>query len=212
MPDETTAGNAGSAAGKPAEVHCSPPSGLGALSGCGPPPAACYTPPRSSAAVHVCAGLNGCKGLGKNGSGTMPGDGECATAEHICHTHNNCRGQGGCGYEGEGMEQAYPGGQQCRTWGSCATPLNACRISTLGPFRGRSTWEIARLRFEQRMRAAGTPFGPAPREGAPDDYVPSYVVQQDVAPPAACNTKEAVYAEIEQRARMRLKKSLSRAT
>jgi hypothetical protein len=119
----------------------------------------------------------------------MPGDGMCATAEHICHTHNCCRGQGGCGYEGQPTEQEYPGAQECRTWGSCATPINQSRITALGGFKGHSTWELARMRFEQKMNAAGIKFGPSPRPGAPDTYVPPYAG-------GGCGHKEAVEKEI----------------
>lgn len=196
--DDFPGGNACSA-----PSSCTTPGGL--CGGRTSPPQ--YTPPHSNDAVHVCAGLNGCKGLGRDQSGTMPGDGKCATAEHICHTHNDCRGQGGCGYEGTPTEQWYPGGQQCNTWGSCATPINVSRISTLGANKGKSTWERAREVFEQRMKAAGREFAEAPFQGAPDDYVPKYVIQPQVGSSGLCNTPEKAYEEIGYRARLRLAKA-----
>jgi hypothetical protein len=155
---------------------------------------------------HVCAGLNTCAGLGKDGTGTMPGNGSCATAEHVCHTHNCCRGQGGCGYEGTAIEQAYPGVQECRTWGSCATPINECRISTLGEFKGRSTWEVARMRFEDKMKLAGIAIGPSPSEGSSDTYVPSYVNQGG----GLCGTLAEAKQEAQFRVALREKKNPGR--
>src|SRR5271157_5145109 len=47
------------------------------------------------AGLHVCCGLNECAGQGKNGSGTMAVDGQCATVQHHCAGDNSCAGLGG---------------------------------------------------------------------------------------------------------------------
>ncbi|MFF7993551.1 hypothetical protein ACFZDG_27645 [Kitasatospora xanthocidica] len=124
--------------------------------------------------LHVCMGLNACKGHGHGESGEMAGMGECATVFHVCHGANECRAQGGCGYSGSDAEQAVPGDQNCRWNGSCASPINESRVHAAGPYRGTSVWKRARKIFEHRMYEAGVPFGPAPGEGYPDDLVPSY--------------------------------------
>jgi hypothetical protein len=124
--------------------------------------------------LHVCMGLNSCKGHGFDGSGEMAGMGTCATVFHVCHGANECGRQGGCGYSGSDAEQAKPGDQSCRLNGSCASPINESRVHAAGPYRGTSVWKRARKIFEYRMFDAGIPFGPAPGEGYPDDLVPSY--------------------------------------
>ncbi|HEU5003335.1 MAG TPA: hypothetical protein VFW71_11240 [Actinomycetota bacterium] len=124
--------------------------------------------------LHVCMGLNACTGQGANGSGPMAGMGDCATVAHVCHGANNCRGQGGCGYSGSDYEQAKPGEQACKYSGSCASPINISRMSSAGPNKGKSVWQLARFLFEKRMYDAGVPFGPSPGQGSPDDLVPSY--------------------------------------
>jgi hypothetical protein len=124
--------------------------------------------------LHVCMGLNACKGHGRDGTGAMAGMGECATAAHVCHGANNCRGQGGCGYTGSDLEQAKPGDQACKWNGSCASPINVSRVSSAGPNKGRSVWKLARELFEKRMYEAQIAFGPSPGEGCPDDLVPIY--------------------------------------
>jgi hypothetical protein len=124
--------------------------------------------------LHVCMGLNACQGHGANGTGTMAGTGECATAYHECHGNNDCRGQGGCGFLGSDYEQGKPGDQSCRWNGSCATPINVSRVSSAGSNKGHSVWKLARRLFEDRMYDAGVPFGPTPGEGIPDDQIPAY--------------------------------------
>lgn len=124
--------------------------------------------------MHVCMGLNACQGHGVDGSGPMAGMGDCATVQHVCHGDNACRGQGGCGYAGSDVEQAQPGNQSCSQNGSCASPINVTRTSSAGPNKGKSVWRLARRIFEERMYAAGVPFGPSPGEGYPDDLVPPY--------------------------------------
>jgi hypothetical protein len=124
--------------------------------------------------LHVCMGLNACKGGGIGQTGDMAGTGQCATVFHNCHGESACRGQGGCGYAGSDVEQAYPGQQACRNNGSCASPINVSRVFSTGPYKGKSVWIQARKLFEARMYAAGLAFGPAPGEGYPDDKLPPY--------------------------------------
>jgi hypothetical protein len=135
------------------------------------------TPPQAVPVTefHVCAGLNACQGHDVHGKAPMAGTGECATSQHVCHGAGACRGQGGCGYSGSAYEQAIPAEQACSHHGSCASPINEIRVSTLGPNKGKSVWKLARKLFEARMFDAEVQFQPAPREGTPDDLVPSYV-------------------------------------
>lgn len=91
---------------------------------------------------NVCRGLNTCKGEGK-GTHECAGQGACATAvAHSCHTANECKGQGGCG--------GYPGQNACKGKGHCAVPLK------------KSTWDLARMQFEQLSKDAGKMVGAAP--------------------------------------------------
>lgn len=114
--------------------------------------------------LHACMGLNSCKGsdrFGKNGpNGNDPNDcagqGYCATSgygtsvpQHQCHVQNNCRNQGGCGLYGSEDEMSQPGLNECRSLGSCATPINSERFITTGPYRGTSVWKRARAVFEE---------------------------------------------------------------
>lgn len=98
--------------------------------------------------MHVCRGLNSCKGNG--GCGEAPGKNECAgmggcatVAKHGCSGQNSCKGTGGCG--------EAPGENACKGKGGCAVPLE------------ESAWTKARARFEERMKKAGKKFGPAPK-------------------------------------------------
>lgn len=122
--------------------------------------------------LHVCMGLNACKGHDVDGTARMAGMGTCATVQHACHGDNACRGQGGCGYAGSEFEQTKPGDQACKWNGSCASPINVSRVFSAGPYKGKSVWRRARAIFEARMYEAGIPFGPSPGEGYPDDLVP----------------------------------------
>jgi hypothetical protein len=130
--------------------------------------------PRIPLELHVCMGLNACKGHDVDGTAPMAGMGKCATAQHVCHGDNDCRNQGGCGYSGSDLEQSKPGDQACRQNGSCASPINVSRVSSAGPNKGKSVWKLARQIFEARMYDAGVPFGPSPGAGIPDDFVPKY--------------------------------------
>jgi hypothetical protein len=102
--------------------------------------------------VHVCRGLNSCKGQGIDwdfdGDGKLDkndcaGQGACATAKHVsCNNENDCKGQGGCGNTA--------GDNACRGQGKCHVPLTS------------ETWKKARARFEARMKKENKPFGDAP--------------------------------------------------
>jgi hypothetical protein len=125
--------------------------------------------------LHVCMGLNACKGHDVDRSAPMAGMGKCATVQHVCHGDNECRGQGACGYAGDDYEQSKPGDQSCRQNGSCASPINESRVFSAGPYKGKSVWKLARKIFEARMYDAGVPFGPSQYgEGIKDDFVPKY--------------------------------------
>ncbi len=95
--------------------------------------------------IHVCRGLNTCKGNGIKGKNECAGQGTCATAKaHTCHTFNDCKTQGGCGEK--------PGENDCKGKGSCGVPLSD------------KTWKIARTRFEAWMTKAKKKFGAAPKK------------------------------------------------
>jgi hypothetical protein len=113
--------------------------------------------------LHICMGLNACKGHDRFGTNTCAGTGYCATAQtHSCHTLNNCHGQGGCGLYGSTEEQNKPGMNHCAWQGSCAVPIQAERFSTQGDNMGKSVWVLARKLFEERMKKARRNVGPAP--------------------------------------------------
>ncbi len=112
---------------------------------------------------HACMGLNSCAGQGRTRDNACAGQGYCSTAlaynyadpgrplaqDHTCHVKNNCAGQGGCGLYGTAKEQyENPGANDCATKGSCATPINAERFSTMGENQGKSVWVRAREIFE----------------------------------------------------------------
>jgi hypothetical protein len=117
--------------------------------------------------LHACAGLNACKGHDRFGANACAGMGYCATQQHVCHTLNNCRGQGGCGLYGSASEQCRPAENQCALQGSCATPIQLERFSTLGPNAGKSVWILARKLFEDRMAKATRKPGPSPFPAGP---------------------------------------------
>jgi hypothetical protein len=149
----------------------------GGSNGCGscstPAPAPTPTPTPAAAApieLHVCAGLNACKGHDRLGTNDCAGMGMCATVAHVCHALNNCRGQGGCGLYGSGAQQNVPGENTCSLTGSCASPIQMGRLSTLGPNKDKSVWERARLLFEERMKAVEREFGPAPFPEGPTTF------------------------------------------
>lgn len=118
--------------------------------------------------LHVCMGLNACKGHDRYGTNECAGMGFCSTVEHHCHTVNNCRGQGGCGLYGSEEEQNEPGENPCCWMGSCASPIEKERLSTAGVNIGKSVWAQARKKFEERMtNEVKRPYGEAPFKDGP---------------------------------------------
>ena len=88
----------------------------GSLAGCnrGAPMQTAETP--KQAELHLCRGLNDCKGQGKDGKNDCRGQGACATTkEHTCGGQNECKGLGGCGDE--------VGANSCKGKGGCHVPL-----------------------------------------------------------------------------------------
>ncbi len=78
----------------------------------------------AKAEIHLCRGLNECKGQGKDGQNSCRGQGTCATAkEHSCGGQNECKGLGGCG------ETA--GANDCKGHGGCHVPLMDTAWETL---------------------------------------------------------------------------------
>ena len=115
--------------------------------------------------LHICQGLNACAGHGANHSGTMPGDGTCATVTHACQNTNNCRGQGACGTAGVGTFFEWaPGQNRCAGQGGCQSPIRESQVYCPGevPWCDKVTpvWEVARALFEDRMQAQGKAVGP----------------------------------------------------
>ena len=133
------------------------------------------------AELHICMGLNACKGHDRYGTNNCAGTGYCATAEkHSCQTLNNCRGQGGCGLYGDGEQQMRPGANECAWQGSCAVPVQAERFSTFGDNTGKSVWLLARQLFEGRMKLAKRVYGPSPFEcGPPQNWLISVLGSYD---------------------------------
>jgi hypothetical protein len=106
--------------------------------------------------LHVCQGLNSCAGHGANGSGTVAGDGDCATVNHTCQASNECRGQGGCGYPGYSAVGAVaseylPGQNACKGLGGCASPISVWQVFSGGPLANDYVWCQARSLFETRL-------------------------------------------------------------
>ena len=93
--------------------------------------------------VHLCRGLNECKGQGKDGMNDCRGQGTCATAkEHTCGGQNECKGLGGCGEE--------VGKNECKGHGGCHVPLM------------ESAWETLRKRKETEWAEKKLEVGEAP--------------------------------------------------
>ena len=125
----------------------------GALAGCRSEPAA--TPQGGSGDttvaanpdVHLCRGLNDCKGKGKGGANECRGQGACATAkEHGCGGQNECKGLGGCG--------ATAGENDCKGQGGCHVPLM------------EDAWTKLRTKVETEWKAKELEFGDAPAEAS----------------------------------------------
>jgi hypothetical protein len=102
----------------------------------------------AAAEVHLCKGLNTCKGLGggaTKGENACAGQGACATSkEHSCGTQNECKGLGGCG------ETA--GKNECKGQGGCHVPLM------------EEAWKTVRESFEKKMNEQGKTFGNPPEK------------------------------------------------
>ena len=99
--------------------------------------------PTTVADIHLCRGLNECKGHGKDGNNSCRGQGTCATAkEHSCGTLNDCKGLGGCG------ETA--GANDCKGHGGCQVPLM------------ESAWDTLRKKKEAEWTGKKLEAGPAP--------------------------------------------------
>lgn len=123
--------------------------------------------------LHVCMGLNSCKNEGYSGKNDCAGMGDCSTVVHSCHTLNECKGQGGCGLFGTTQEFCFPSQNECRYQGSCGAPILDSRFISQGPNKGRSVWQLARKRFEEKRAAAGQSCGapPAGPFGPSNEYV-----------------------------------------
>jgi|GEM_PF-2824535 len=136
-------------------------------------PAAAATNPHAAAAVtattlelHVCQGLNSCAGHGANGSGTMPGDGDCATVSHTCQASNDCNMQGACGFPGQATKGGaqnvlLPGENACKGLGGCESPISVWQVfsESGSPLNGKYVWCEARSLFETRMASLGMQVG-----------------------------------------------------
>lgn len=122
--------------------------------------------------LHVCMGLNCCKGHDRFGTNNCAGQGDCATVAHSCHTMNECRSQGGCGLFGSAEEQEHPGENDCAWRGSCASPIEAERLHIEGKegVKGQSVWLHARKLFEARMDIAGREIGKPRFENGPPSW------------------------------------------
>lgn len=96
-----------------------------------------------AAELHLCRGLNDCKGLGADKQNDCRGLGTCATVRHhTCGGQNDCKGLGGCG--------ETVGANACKGQGGCAVPLMD------------SAWETLRRRLEAQWKEKNLPFHPAP--------------------------------------------------
>ena len=122
----------------------------GAVLGCGGGQPAAGPPAGTAAAaeLHLCRGLNDCKGLGKSKDNACRGQGTCATAkEHSCGGLNECKELGGCG--------ETVGANDCKTKGGCHVPL-----MTEPP--GESAWDKLRKKKEAEWTEKKLESGPAP--------------------------------------------------
>lgn len=98
---------------------------------------------RTPADVHLCRGLNDCKGQGKGNENSCRGQGDCATAsEHKCGGMNECKGLGGCG--------DTVGANDCKGKGGCQVPLM------------QGAWEKLRTKKTAEWTAKNDKFGEPP--------------------------------------------------
>jgi hypothetical protein len=124
----------------------------GSVLGCNPKGPA--TPVGSDATVakadvHLCRGLNECKGQGKDAKNECRGQGACATAkEHTCGGQNECKGLGGCGEN--------VGANDCKGKGGCHVPLM------------EGVWETLRKKKEAEWGDRKFEFAPPPAPAKAD--------------------------------------------
>ena len=108
----------------------------------------------AAAELHLCRGLNECKGQGKDKQNSCRGQGVCATAkEHSCGGQNECKGLGGCGGD--------VGANECKGKGGCHVPLMD------DPLEG-SAWQKLRRKKEgewkEKKLESGDPPAKAKKE------------------------------------------------
>lgn len=144
--------------------------------------------PNPNSELHVCMGLNSCKGQGYTGKNDCAGMGECSTVSHPCHTLNECKGQGGCGLFGTTEEFCHPPENECRYQGSCGAPILNSRFIVQGPNKGRSVWQLARARFEEKRTASNQKFGapPAGEFGPSNEYISELYGETTVKDHSSC--------------------------
>lgn len=115
----------------------------GSLMGCGSENGAPTGPTAQAGTgdVHLCRGLNDCKGKGKGGDNACRGQGACATSkEHGCAGMNECKGLGGCG--------DTAGANECSGKGGCHVPLMDVAWKAVRQ-RMETEWKDKSLTFEQ---------------------------------------------------------------
>ncbi len=97
---------------------------------------------------HACQGLNMCKGMGHDGSGSQPGDGDCATVvPHNCSQGNDCKYQGGCAFAPYAAID-----NTCRMEGGCQTPISPVQVMAGGSDVGTLVWDVARKQLAGRLK------------------------------------------------------------
>ena len=138
----TSAAIGGLAAG--AILGCSGGGGGGPKDGAGPAPSTGGGAGTLAAAeLHLCRGLNECKGQGKDKQNSCRGQGVCATAkEHSCGGQNDCKGLGGCGND--------VGANECKGKGGCHVPLMEDAWKTLRE-KKETEWK------EKKLEAGAAP-------------------------------------------------------
>ena len=116
----------------------------GAMLGCQPGPAGAPGGQTARGSeIHLCRGLNECKGQGKGGDNACRGQGECATAkEASCGGNNECKGLGGCG--------DTVGANECKGQGGCHIPLM------------EGAWTKLRTKKEAEWKGKNLEFSAAP--------------------------------------------------
>jgi hypothetical protein len=110
--------------------------------------------PTRGAEIHLCRGLNECKGQGKGGENACRGQGACATAkESSCGGENECKGLGGCG--------DTAGINECKGQGGCHIPLM------------EGVWAKLREKKEAEWGEKKVEFAAAPAKAAPAKAAPA---------------------------------------